>query len=378
MARDPAAFAIAALENEGAVAERGEDGSAAVLLPAALARRLERPEEYCFRTETSAPSSAEVITYGSEVLMKIAELAQARGRTSHAIVPVGYLKKADLEPLARDVLQVSRASRKFGAAEEALVSYALVNIRYRAVSVETREGLLSFGLNETSGALVDGLGAAVDPADLADAPAEEPIDGRLPIDRILGRAAALARRHIEEQLAGFRAAMERRLARDWRRTHEYYAALRDETRRRLRRSSVEATRERCTAKLAAIDADVEAKRRDVLARYVIRVNTEVASVLRLYLIGLKISCWLQHRERERTIATFWNPLTKTLEPLFCEACHQTVRAFVACDRLHLVCGACTSTCPTCGRRLCGACHPRGCPTCAAKNEASTGEGDRYP
>lgn len=435
MTDDPTKFVMSALGAENAAMEHLEDGSVLALLPEETARRLEVPEEYRFRTEATPDTDAEVITYGTESLSRIAQLARGRGRTALASIPEVYLKKGDLEPLARENLQVSRASREFLEAKEVTVSYLVLNVYYRTVSVETKEGIVTLVLNESSGAHVTGMLEALASSDLSeiepggtrretppgaaggeDAPplpipplplgertevrgadvrrgekkedeeiplplrertevrgqyegyepgtlVTETVERRLPLEGLLARVKAWARKDVEAEIGEFVESMNRRLARDWKRVGEYYGQLSREIGKKIARTRKEETASKLKEKRKAIAADLEEKRRNVVARYAVRVDMAVAAALRVHSRALRITCRIRRRDEERDVVTFWNSLTKSIELLCCEACFRTARAFVVCNGLHTVCSDCTGICPSCGRRYCKACDPEGCPKC---------------
>jgi hypothetical protein len=359
MAEDLAAFVRDVLELEGAIAERGEDGTTLALLPPPLAERLRRPEEFRFHGGVSE-TEGEQLAFGSDVLAEVAEMARARGRTAVGVTPAGYLKKGDLTSIVSETLQVSRAAQHFEAASEALVSYLVVRVHYRAVSVETREGFETVVLNESSGALVDGMSEALESMALAQTSGRERVHPRRTAGELLARAQRITAQLLEGQVAELRGVLERRAARDWRRILEYYCDLRNEMDKRCLRAMDAEARDRLTSKREAIAADLQSKRADLASRYAIRLEMEVASALRVFVRVLRLPCRLALRHAERRVEMFWNPLTKAVERLYCEACGRTSRALIACDELHLVCAACGGHCAECGKRICKVCTPRGC------------------
>ncbi|MBI4641662.1 MAG: hypothetical protein HY731_13275, partial [Candidatus Tectomicrobia bacterium] len=77
-----------------------------------------------------------------------------------------------------------------------------------------------------------------------------------------------------------------------------------------------------------------------------------------------------HGKLTRDIRLFWNPLIKEMEFYVCDGCQNDTQLLTICDRFHLICRDCKGSCATCGRKLCRACFPKGCPKCEAESQVS--------
>jgi len=186
-----------------------------------------------------------------------------------------------------------------------------------------------------------------------------------PVPRIYRRASSIAQRQIRRVLQDFHQSRERRLERDVQRLEEYYLGMATEIRRRVQKKGLggeEAEREE--VKASAAERELGLKVHDLQDKYAVRVQVSCISVLWVLVPVLHATMSYQRRQAFREVPVFWNPVLKEWEAVACEGCGENTFAFSLCDdKQHLSCASCGQPCPTCGRRFCRGCQPRGCPSC---------------
>jgi hypothetical protein len=370
-------FVRHALEESGCVLEDARDGFQALLSPAAaeallpLARqsRGERGGEAplvavrFLRDETDGHASAPALhmAYGSEALRALTALLERSGGTATAHVESVYLPRGNLEDKIRAALEWVKLKPIFLSSEEALHSYLLAHWRYRAVSDDRREGLVTLGVSEQSGAVVpdldtrlEGQRALVDDRFSERAAQCTP---RMDLAENLGRCGRAAEAMARERLGEFSASMARRRDRDLRRIDEYYDAMAREIEAFIaRRHLTDDERIKHGEKIAIVRREQEAKRGDIASKYVTVVTLSLGAAERIFVRVVVSRVRVLRGRDEREISLVWNPLTKALDPLPCSRCGSGMFLVSACERWHWLCPSCRSPCERCGSaKLCRVC-----------------------
>ena len=220
-------FAAEVLERHGGLIESAGERLMA-LMPPALAQSLELPEEIEFGTE-AAP-----LLYGSPLLDRLVGLAIREVPVAYGQIEVPYLKKAGFEQLLGRDLAFAGAQVHWSSRAEARATYLILFCHYVALSDERKEGLVTLGLHEASGAVIPGLAGQWEAGRPRFFPAGQvPSHFPLHLEAALAGALKSARTAVAAELKGFLAGMQRRLGRDVKNTREYYAALRQEMEMRL-------------------------------------------------------------------------------------------------------------------------------------------------
>jgi hypothetical protein len=88
------------------------------------------------------------------------------------------------------------------------------------------------------------------------------------------------------------------------------------------------------------------------------VQLELTDVLVVSLPVRTISVRLIRKKEERQVTLAWNAVLRTLDTPLCEGCSGRARPLYLCEKVHMLCGACLSPCPACGRVFCRACQPK--------------------
>jgi len=195
--------------------------------------------------------------------------------------------------------------------------------------------------------------------DLEEDPVSPDVSGPLGALYVLASRAAQA--EVRDRIAAIEQSANRRLARDSERMASYYSGLLAQIEKRAaRRDAAEKDRTR----IEATGLDRAAKMEDLVRKYSLRVQLELTDVLAVRLPARAISARLVRKKEERLVTLHWNAVLRALDMPLCEHCSGRARPLFLCEKVHLLCGACWSACPACGRVYCRVCQ-RAC-KCGAK------------
>ena len=347
----PLDFVLDALEAEGALCERGErEGEAMAMLPAALAQRLDVPEES--RLALYPEHKGEVsVGLGSPLLEKL--VAEARARAPVASVRLdleaprlGHVKSVAARFVLRNGL-CEVISVSFGTAV-----YAVASVAYVIEADDRREGMTRLIVHATDGGEPDaGTGGRLDLVwpDARVVPSPVPLSAPGAARWI----ALRAERTVREAAAPVLAEVARRHARDHARITEYFADLVAETRAPRRRADAKVVE----AKVAHLLADRDAKLRDLGGRFAVKITCSPAAAVVAEVPAALVSVRLRRRKEAREIVLRVPAGAQSVDRVCCEGCGGTTGKPAACDeRMHLLCEGCAPAaqgriaCPACGRK----------------------------
>ncbi len=252
----------------------------------------------------------------------------------------------------------------------------LLAFRDTAVSDEKREGLVWIGLNQGTGAVIDGVLARLRPL-LADT------DWRVPDPDVRhaagpmwdtsvleARTGPLLQHRVQLEIAPFLRTMRRRLDRDRNRIHEYHNDLYVVAQKKLAATAgisgekAAGGRKREMLRLAAIEREYSAKLDDLRRNYALRINIEWAQGLELFVPVQRFEVLIKRRKGERRMRIDWHPKVRLMEPPPSDWGLGLERSRLVCDdSLHVTDADGQSACRSCGRAFCRACHPTACPRC---------------
>lgn len=367
-------FIEAALRRSGSLTEVLDADRLDVVLPAAMAARLELPEDtrLCLR---GAPAAGEQHAgFGSALLSRLCALTETSARFYRLELAPPPPKRERLGRDAASVLGFQNAAARREALEPATLEYLLVDFRYTALSEERQEGLVSVAI-QADGGSSSGLALAL-PGFLQEHPeSRRPWNGQggaPSLTRIYERAHRRALAEVRAATRSFAGRMGRRLVRDSTRVDEYYRSLLEEAQRKKPRRGRGRPRtdsptfmgrqgnEVLQEKLDAIAMERQRRLQDLQRRYGVTLRLEPLSVLALRIDGYLLSGHLQRRKQERQMQLGWNAVTRRFDQWMCDACGGETPAPAVCDALHLLCTECPAKCPNCSRPVCRACDARGC------------------
>jgi hypothetical protein len=362
-------FAVGVLAEAGALVERLEPEGLEALLPAHVQQALQTPDWLRLGFATELPPGAQRVSLESDWLTRLGGLLGERGRHATCVLPMTLPSLPHPERLLEHGLILHNAVYRLSGVRPAWTRYRLLICHYIAISDEKREGIITFGMNLTTGSALDPfvdilLAAVTD--DTSTQAATVPSDVELPPDWTVARLHACLTRalpaRVDAHLHPFISGMQRRLDRDLAQVFEYYSGLRQESWQRLQRPGADAAREQL--RLEAAEREYHAKVADLRQKYALRVTVELSQTLELIMPVQRLTLLVRRRKGERQIAMDWNPLARKLEPPPCEWSYTSEVTRLVCDEaLHLVSPPAHAPCAQCGRAYCRICQPRHCPKC---------------
>ena len=184
---------------------------------------------------------------------------------------------------------------------------------------------------------------------------------------------------VKEGFAPFVKSLEKRLNRDTTRVFNYYETLKAETQRIFGKKRVsgkdsddgtgipDEEGKILSQKLDAIEGEKRWKIQDLVSKYALDVRIEPVCVIDVETETPVFWIEIRRRLSSRLFPLTYNPFLRKMDPLPCEACfYPRGGAYICDEKLHILCAACFSKCPECGRPYCSACSKSGCPRCRKK------------
>ncbi len=364
------AFAADLLEREGALVEPIEPEGLEVLAPPQLQQAIGIPDLCRLGFGASLPPGARRVGIEADWLARFAGVIGERGKWMRRVLRPSNPPLAGVERLLEHELALPNATFRLRCAGPVWTRYLILDFRFTALSDEKREGLLKLGINLATGAVIDDALERL--MSRLDTQAEEEslpegVDLPPPWDRqrVLDLLSRTLRPLLEREIAPFAASLQRRLARDQVRLHDYHNRLFQDAARRLATlPDGEDRRQRERQRAEAIQREYRVRLDDLGRKYALRVTAEWVQTLELVMPVQRLELLIRRRKGERVVHTDWNPLARRLEPLPCAFAHAADRVRLVCDdALHIVGAEGLAACASCGRPYCRVCHPRACPKC---------------
>jgi len=355
-------FTAHLLMESGAVVEPNRDGLE-VLLPAEVARVLEIPEHanLSFSGESREGIS---VSYDSEILKKMASLMGDRGKFSAVGLVPSPVRLEKLEERLGDKVVFHNAAFHVERKEEQRISYLLGYYKYSARSDDRQEGILACLVNELNLAVQK---TTLETLELIAHDAEEPTGEaeRETNEKVLQAFWRAQVKIVKEALRDFLMSVERRMNRDIQRVHDYYQTLVHEHHQLLEKKvATTEEKEKTLSKIEAIERELKGKIQDLVGKFSLDLQIEPISFIRIEAMSPIFWLSVKRRKDARPFPLTYNPISKSLDPLPCEACFYPEKGYYVCDdRLHILCRQCFAPCPRCEKVYCAACHPKGCPKC---------------
>jgi hypothetical protein len=367
------------LESEGAAIEPVEPDGLEVLAPKPLRAAMGWPEFARLGFGATLPAGAMPIGLEGDWLDRFGALLGERGRFAERQLDVGenVTAPSDPERLLDRALDLPNAVWRLHDAKPAWTRCLLLAFRYTAISDEKREGLIWLGVNQGTGAVMDGdiLGRLRTLLASVDWHVPEPDTRRAAgaawdTTTLAARVERLVEHHVRRDLETFLNAMRRRLDRDRGRIHEYHNDLRRTAQMKLAAlgpaagEKAEADRKRETMRVSAIEREYAAKLDDLRHNYALRVTVDWMQGLTLFAPVHRYDVLIKRRKGERIIRIDWHPAIRLIEAPPCDWGVGGGRARLVCDdHLHLTDMTGMAPCVSCGKAWCRACHSAACPHC---------------
>jgi hypothetical protein len=345
-------FAVRFLRENGALIEQGSRGINA-LLPKDLAGRLRtgeyitlempRDQDRVAGTSGHPGPGGEVfpVHFGAPLLDRILGILTENPPILHTELHFSYLKSGGFDNLVQEQFEWHKATGSVTSFGQIHTRYLLLNCKYRAQSDEQKEGRFDLAVNPDSGALIPGMtadftgfGKEFRKTGTTDLP--ETIRSRL--NRLIqtyGKAA------VDQEIKAFKNSMNRRFTRDAKSLDEYYHALAQEMAASLERANVsEALKADREEKIAMIPEELAAKKKDLLNKYRIRITLSLAGAMMVSTPAVKLLFTALVGRNRKNLSLIYNPVTKRIDPLVCESCHQSIYQVAFGNDLSTLCLEC--------------------------------------
>jgi hypothetical protein len=170
------------------------------------------------------------------------------------------------------------------------------------------------------------------------------------LQKVLSGLKKAAGRAVRSDTVQFQESMNRKFRRDVTNLEEYYRSLEREMRQSLSRSGLsdQLIQDR-RAKIALIPEELARKKEDLFKKYSIRIGIVPCAVLLVATPGVKVLLRVAVGRKQKAVSAFYNPITKTMDPLVCEGCQGSAQRMSFCDQIHLLCPDCAGRCSACGK-----------------------------
>jgi hypothetical protein len=334
-------------EANGAAVEK-HPGRLDALLPEHLAVRLKLPEYLQLKTGADVEEKL-AVHYGSPLLEKIVDAACDTVPLVDCRLDFDYIKRQRFEKLIQEQFIFYNSVGQVKSAAEVKTEYLVLTCRYLAQSDEQKEGLVTLVFNLETGASLSGMEKMFDRVRKT----FEKNSGSTFLDtekvkKVLIWVQRQAGPILGRELEPFQNSMNRRFQRDVANLEEYYEALKQEMQESLRRPGISdqliADRK---AKIDLIPDELERKKADLFKKYSIKVKLGLCGTMRIRTHAALILYQTRLGRKQKQLSMIYNPVTKSMEPLVCEGCGESIFSIRFCDRLHVLCPECSRKCPAC-------------------------------
>jgi len=295
------------------------------------------------------PQQTYSIAYGSEFLERVLRLACGEVPVVSCRLEFNYLKSQGFDALIRECVQFKGGLSRVEQWAKVVTHYLVLTCRYLAQSDEQKEGLFELGVHLETGAHVPAFSACLETAARCFSrgiPESNRLAGQ--VQKFFPGLRNAAANVIRQETAAFLESMNRKFRRDVLNLQEYYASLEKEMRQSLDRSGLSEQRvQDRLAKIALIPEELARKRDDLFKKYGIRISAVPCAALLVSTPAVKVLLSVAIGKKQKSLSAFYNPVTKTLDPLVCEGCQSSSTRFSFCGETHLLCQDCAGHCPIC-------------------------------
>ena len=351
-------FTVRFLRENGALIEQGSRRINA-LLPKDLAGRLGTGEYITLEIPRNRDQNRELdraagtsghpgpggevfpVHFGAPLLDRILEILTENPPILHTELHFSYLKSGGFDNLVQEQFEWHKATGSVNSFGQIHTRYLLLKCKYRAQSDEQKEGRFDLALNPDSGALIPGMTAdltGIDKKFRNTGTTDMSETMRTRLNRLIqtyGNAA------VDQEINAFKNSMNRRFTRDAKSLDEYYHALAQEMAASLERANVsEALKADREEKIAMIPEELTAKKKDLLNKYRIRITLSLAGAMMVRTPAVKLLFTASVGRNRKNLSLIYNPVTKGIDPLVCEFCHQSIYQVAFGNDLCILCLEC--------------------------------------
>jgi hypothetical protein len=333
-------FFTSLLKYKSAIIEPAGDGVVQILVPPDVAASLGVNELFLAAFEPEKSEKALLVAYGTPVVDALRSIIEKEGRFIAVSLPDLYVKSGNIDREISRVFTFPRGRLHYLDSRPMTVSCLIFNFRYSALSDERFEGVKSVAVSESSLAVIDGMLEKL-VSELPYTVTAESADEPAPYNQqqCYGKACRFLQRAVEIELSDFRKSMRHRLSRDIHRLHDYYEGMLKELNTRKKKFS-NLTEEAKTAQKEAVHMEFNAKCRELVEKYSIKVTSRLFSVCRVFMPASVSRVELRTGAQTVNLTFFWNALAKEFEPLVCSQCHGDTYEIYLDGRKSLLCRSC--------------------------------------
>ena len=379
---DLADFVLNTFRRVGGIVEPPAYGIYEVLLPEEAARRWGASVYQRLAFGDEAPAEAAdaegviVVGYGHPLVETLMEETRAEPVCALAAINDVRLDKRGLAELARKTLafpnaRLSEVQRQ--GESPSLCYYVRFNFKAALLTDEKREQLVSVVMDAQAGFAIPELRHIEHLARLEEASAFEHLPpapvrwrpgqsalSRPVLEGLLERATRAALDELAAPLDVLRRLAARHLELDRARLTAYYDDIARDLQRRLERADDPARRAGLEEKLAATQAEREAKLADVEAKYRLRVELELINLQIITQPKILLPVQIGNRTANVERVVVWDPQLHRVEPLACDVCGRSATRLTLCSGGHLAHDDCllSEQCVDCKRVYCRLCADR--------------------
>lgn len=345
-------------ENGGALEWADPKKCFQALLPDDLHYRLSLPESIVSIGSTDySGDQADIIPigFGTELLERAITTAIETGQTASVRMPIPSLRKQpDLDP--GDCFSFLNATFKEKGDHKSWLDYWLWSFDVSAAADDSRNEIQYICIS-SEGAGCPGLAELIleQAADWEELKVKDSEFSQERLDTLFLIACDRVLQQIDQGMTDFKASITRHHVRDIRLIDAYFQELRNEMEEEIQRRNLEKAEidiRRNKIKQYAIE-----KSRKISAlkeKYRLRLTLRPLTLLLARLPVRRFDILIKRRKGERRINLVYNLLSRSFDPMACEACGSDTFMLGFCDdSLHLLCPACLSrykkqkSCPRC-------------------------------
>ncbi len=351
--KEPNDFACGFFRDNGAAVEKHDNGFEAIL-PESLSRVLKIPEYLDINNESPAesgpqPENTYSVQYGSPLLDKIVTIATKQVPLLSCRLKFDYLKSQGFDRLIKTQFTINKSVGRVENTASIMTEYLNLTCRYLAQSDEQKEGLINLVFNLETGANTADMDSKI-----AYAAKDFNISKRTTNwnDKKIKDIMQWVQKGAEDTIAKitgpFHESMTRRFRRDATNLEEYYDSLKKEMETSLQKPGLSARliKDR-KDKIALIPDELTKKKDDLFKKYSIKVKITLCGLMLITTPAVKILYRTSIGRKNKQFSLIYNPISKRIDPLVCEACKKSTFNVYFCDNLHLLCPDCIGKCPIC-------------------------------
>ena len=110
-------------------------------------------------------------------------------------------------------------------------------------------------------------------------------------------------------------------------------------------------------------AEQEFTIKDAMHKHSLNIDNKLVNTTVIYYPVFNFNLFLNGDNSKRYIEMNYDPLTKTLNKLFCESCGKNINKLNLCSSGHISCDNCLKKCGECGKLFCQKCLKKSCLSC---------------